>query len=140
VAINVTRDGFPKEHIPALAHAERAYTSNWRFEFGFASCIAIDDTGAIPLSLISGSAKGQAVSQRMHGDQYLELIAEALGRHRRIVEIKRSLFSLDFANASQKIAALTMEIRMSFQQQAMEAMRQRTDLENSNQKPVSRRC
>jgi len=41
IEINVTRDGFPTNHIPALVHYEKAYQSNWRFEFGFAGCSAV---------------------------------------------------------------------------------------------------
>ncbi len=45
LAINVTSDGFPKSAIPALAHFETVYCTNWRFSFGFAGAAVIDNEG-----------------------------------------------------------------------------------------------
>ena len=40
-ALNVTTDGFPAAQLPALSHLETLYRTNWRFAFGFASCVAL---------------------------------------------------------------------------------------------------
>eukprot|EP00160_Parvularia_atlantis_P019693 Unigene7839_Nuclearia_a/m.24067 Unigene7839_Nuclearia_a/g.24067 ORF Unigene7839_Nuclearia_a/g.24067 Unigene7839_Nuclearia_a/m.24067 type:complete len:167 (-) Unigene7839_Nuclearia_a:188-688(-) len=129
VAINVTKDGFPVQHIPALQYAEKVYASNWRFEFGFASCIAIDDSGQIPMAFSGGTGHKKVMNQRMHGDLFLEMIDEALRRHKQIVNVRRSMFSLNFAAAGQQMAAIIADIRLSFQTKAMEAMRERSEME-----------
>ena len=41
VALNVTTQGFPVQDIPALKYAETVFQTNWRFEFGFANCLAV---------------------------------------------------------------------------------------------------
>jgi len=41
IEINVTRDGFPVESIPAMKHYQHVFQQNWRFEFGFANSSAV---------------------------------------------------------------------------------------------------
>jgi len=41
VTVNVTTMGFPVHDIPALKYAYGVFQTNRRFEFGFASCIAV---------------------------------------------------------------------------------------------------
>jgi hypothetical protein len=48
VEINVTTDGFPSQ-FPAMKIVEGIFNMNWRTEFGFASCLALDPTGTIIL-------------------------------------------------------------------------------------------
>lgn len=57
-SLNVTVAGFDcKNELPAIAHLERAYTTNWRFAFGFASCLILDPEGKMVLGW-NGASSG----------------------------------------------------------------------------------
>lgn len=56
LAINVTCDRWASAaHLPALRMAEQVYASNWRFEFGFASCVMLTPDGQHALGWIGGT-------------------------------------------------------------------------------------
>ena len=121
VEINVTRDGFPVDAIPALRHYQAIYQQNWRFEFGFANCSAVsspsipfiiifllrnmfifiiiinlkvEDTGTIPLGL--AKPKGAGVAHLMEADIYLDFLSKALGRFNRVRVFVTFIFVLLF--------------------------------------------
>ena len=82
VEVNVTRDGFPVEAIPAMTHYQRVYQQNWRFEFGFANCSAVEETGTIPLGM--AKPKNLSLSGYMTAENYLDFIAKAINRFQRV--------------------------------------------------------
>jgi len=83
VALNVTRQGFPSE-LPALRWVEPIYRSNWRNQFGFASCLLLDSTGAVFLGTTSaGGPDGQ-----FSADRFLSIMARAQQRLSKVKEIQ----------------------------------------------------
>jgi hypothetical protein len=54
-ALNVTLDGFEQctRELPGLRHLQRAYATNWRFAYGFASCVILTSDGQHPLAWTS---------------------------------------------------------------------------------------
>jgi len=122
VEINVTRDGFPIQHIPALQHYQKAYQTNWRFEFGFANCSVVDVTGQIPLGI--ARPRGQNLQKwnlddLFQASVYMEFILTSLERHRRLQTARSQLFSLNFIGAGMEIQALVQEIIREIQGEAM---------------------
>jgi hypothetical protein len=58
VSLNVTTQGFPTQDIPALRYAEGVFQTNWRFEFGFANCVAV----RMPLARACGARGAMSTS------------------------------------------------------------------------------
>ncbi len=56
-ALNMTADDvdLAVKELPALQHLPTAFTTNWRFAFGFASCVVLSFDGAHVLGFVSAS-------------------------------------------------------------------------------------
>jgi len=111
ITINVTKTGFPTSKIPALTYLEAVYQKNWRFEFGFASCYALDDTGNIPLGTAVPNSLN--IEENYSGKHYLEFMVNSLERYRDLKGIKAGVATGNFIEAGIKlknfIASLIME-------------------------------
>jgi len=68
VTLNITRDGFPVDLLPAMKPVEFIYNSSWRNEFGFASCLMIDPEGKV---LLGSSAMVDNALQRLILNNFL---------------------------------------------------------------------
>ena len=104
-ALNVTTDGFERctAELPALRHLQRLYTTNWRFAYGFASCVALTSDGQHPLAWSSaGSAKELSV--------FLAFLATAQQRAERVAQLQRAAAAGQWQTALQQLGALFGEI------------------------------
>jgi len=93
VEINVTVNGFPKQ-LPAMRIVEGIYNSNWRNEFGFASCLILDSEGNIILGTSITSALSE-IKERPDPEllfsprKYMEFIVVSLERFRKLQNIQK---------------------------------------------------
>jgi len=88
--INVTTDGLPVQQIPALKPVEVIYHSNFRTEFGFASCLIVEPEGRY---LLGSSAMHRAADQldvegAFSAKGYLDFIVTSLERYKKCCAIK----------------------------------------------------
>jgi len=116
VEINVTTDGFPSQ-IPAMKAVELVYNSNWRHEFGFASCLALDPDGKIVL----GTSVAMDISERMDPGvnfspkRYMEFIVLSLERFKKLQQIQRLPLHQKLAGWTQFLAEIKVDMQKSVQ-------------------------
>ncbi len=103
-ALNVTTDGFGcVAHLPALRHLQAAYTTNWRFAYGFASCLALTSDGQHPLAWCSaGNARDE--------DEFLLFLASAQQRNCRVAQLRQQLAAGQWKQAAKDMATLVQEV------------------------------
>jgi len=112
ITINVTKTGFPTSKITALTYLEAVYQTNWRFEFGFASCYALDDTGNIPLGMAVPSSLN--LEENYSGKHYLEFMVNSLERYRDLKSIKAGFASGNFIEAGIKLKNFITSLQVEF--------------------------
>lgn len=121
-ALNVTRDGpdFPAaQHLPALAHVKAVYATNWRYEFGFASCLMLTPDGQHPLGVVGGTASEA---------DFLETMVKALERNQQLERDKAKLARGDRAGWVE-VRALVAEVAQDLRtRHAAMVAQQRRDL------------
>jgi hypothetical protein len=114
-ALNVTKDGFPSEHIPALAHYKRAYETNWRFSFGFAGCGVVDCEGNIPLghSTAAGLKSNSAASSTGEDSGYenwVEMLLQAMERHDQVLQMRSTFAQGNFVAGHAELQQLVLQL------------------------------
>lgn len=119
-ALNVTKDGFPSEHIPALVHYKKAYETNWRFSFGFAGCGVVDCEGKIPLghSTAAGLKSNSAASSTDDSsgyEQWVEMLLLAMERHEQVLQMRSNFARGNFAAGTAALQQLLMQLSMEAQ-------------------------
>jgi len=91
VEINVTVDGFPNQ-LPAMKIVEAIFKSNWRNEFGFASCLALDPEGKI---ILGTSVRVNDMQERLDPEiffsprRYIEFMVISLERYKKVQSIQQ---------------------------------------------------
>lgn len=115
-AVNVTRDGFPAHDIPALAYVQQVFASNWRFEFGFGSCFAVDDSGHIPLGM--PGPKGD-MDDNFGAGRYVDFLIQALERHKQLKHVRGAFMRGDMAGGIAGAQALTADLIATMQRSAV---------------------
>lgn len=111
-ALNVTRDTQWQcaESLPALRHLQNAYTRNWRFAFGFASCIAITSDGQHVLGFM-GASGGRRTETDVFGEaSFVEFLDTCLERHRKVQSIQRMMWTGQFQQGMREIQLLIATI------------------------------
>jgi len=92
VEINVTTQGFPT-NLPAMKIVEGVYNSNWRNEFGFASCLVLEGPeGKIILgtSAFVKNAKDKLNPEVFFSAQhFMEFMIVALERFKKLQSIQQ---------------------------------------------------
>jgi len=91
VEINVTRDGFPKQ-LPAMKIVEGVYNSNYRNEFGFASCLVLDPEGKFILgtSAFTKDIKDKIETQILFSPKhFMQFIVISLERFKKLQSIQQ---------------------------------------------------
>lgn len=127
LALNVTQD--PEfqcaQELPALKHAANIYKTNWRFEFGFASCVMITPNGEHPLGFMGGTKDERA---------FLEGMVSALERNRNLQAAKSKIARGDMSGLQDTGSIVGGMIGEIAQQQA-EALQETTRMMQSLQVP-----
>ena len=118
--LNVTVSGFDcVQHLPALKHLEKAYTTNWRFAFGFASCIALDSEGKTVLGW-NGASNGRSDEDPLGEKAFLEFLVGSLERDKQLSGIKSKMGSGQFkegmAEMQQFMQGIMQELTKKFSQ------------------------
>lgn len=103
IEVNLTDTGFPKD-VPALAPWEKAFESDWKFEYGFATSVVIGP-GAKGAFGTSGCGHTQEwdTSISYHADKYAKFLDESLDRFRRAEAILKDTTK----SAEQKLSDMT---------------------------------
>jgi len=89
--LNVTKQGFPVSQIPALIPVQIVYQTNWRHEFGFASCYIIDPQGTI----ILGTSVTQVIQEPLTPEIlfsskiFINFLVSSLERHEKLKKIRQ---------------------------------------------------
>ncbi len=106
LALNATVDKFASaQELPALRHVAAAYQSNWRFEFGFASCVFITPDGEHVLGWTGGTAEER---------EFLEAVVGALERNKILQAAKQKLARGDMSgwrDIGDLVAQVTSELQ-----------------------------
>jgi len=90
--LNVTTDGFPVDELPALKFVESIYQSDWRTEFGFASCLMFDPEGKMILgssALVDTAEERADPSLTFSGERFLRFIVRSLERYDKMRQIRQ---------------------------------------------------
>jgi hypothetical protein len=99
LALNVTKD--PEfqcaQDLPALKHVANIYRTNWRFEFGFASCVMVTANGEHVLGWMGGTKDERT---------FLETMVTALERDRKLSQAKAKLARGDMSGIADMGAVL----------------------------------
>jgi len=127
IAINVTKTGFPVDKIPALKYLELVYQQNWRFEFGFAGCYALDDTGTIPLGM--APPRSLNLEENYSGKHYLEFMVNSLERYRDLKDIRVGFATGNFIEAGIKLKSFITSLQLEFAEGARNAIAFRNKLQ-----------
>jgi len=132
-AINVTKDGFPKSQIPALAYIEAVYQRNWRFSFGFAGACVIDNEGQFPLghSAASPAKKTINVHDYFGSKPFLLFLVESLERHKQVTAMRAKFRQGNFMGGFAELQSLLESIKQSVQGQVMQLLEFQARLNNS---------
>jgi len=89
--INITKDGFPSQ-LPAMFIVEKIFQSNWRAEFGFASCFALDSEGKIILgtSVICNNVQDSLTPEIFFSPKhYMQFLVISLERFKKLQTIQQ---------------------------------------------------
>jgi len=147
-AINVTCDGFPKEEIPALRFVEHLYNTNWRFAFGFAGCLAIDEEGKIPLGHSSAKTavsstspafvpSGPTNNSETQLEEYnssvsfLGFIRDSLARHDQVKSMRATFRQGNLLRGFMEMRDLTSALIADTQKQTADLLKMRQRLNAS---------
>ncbi len=104
-ALNVTTDDFARctAELPALKHLERAYATNWRFAYGFASCIVITSDGQHPLTWSSAGSRKEL-------PLFLDFLASGQQRSERVAQLRAAAAAGQWQSAAQQLGTLLREV------------------------------
>jgi len=120
VEINVTVNGFPKQ-LPAMRIVEGIYNSNWRNEFGFASCLTLDSEGNM---ILGTSAILNDIKERLDPElffsprRYMEFIVVSLERFKKLQNIQQMPLIQKLNGWKELLADITSDIQKQVQTMA----------------------
>jgi len=137
VAINVTRDGFP-EAIPALGYVKAAYTSNWRYAFGFAGCLVVDCEGQYPLAhSASANAKVDTLGAYYRIPAYIEFLVKSLEKHAKVMEIKSKFRQFDLMGGFGALSDLLRQFQQDIAEHAQALQQFQTMLQSTGMDEIA---
>ena len=84
-----------------MRHVAQIYSTNWRYEFGFASCLILTPDGQHPLGLV-GASKDE--------DTFLDVMVTALERNKALAAAKRKIARGD-PTGWQDVRALVADVQ-----------------------------
>jgi len=122
-SINVTKDGFPKQVIPALTYLESVYQTNWRFSFGFAGAVVIDNEGKFPLGHSAASKHELSLQDYFGSRSFLLFLVESLERHKQVTEIRGKFRQGNFQAAFIELQNFITKLIAGFGKQAQELVK-----------------
>jgi len=118
VSLNITRDGFPVDLLPAMKPVELIYNSSWRNEFGFASCLMIDPEGKVLLgssAMVDNAIQRLDPQQFFDSERYLAFIVKSLERYNKLKKIRQLPPLLQIGGWTQLMNEIREDIQTSVQ-------------------------
>lgn len=113
LALNATVDKFASaQELPAMRHVAAVYQSNWRFEFGFASCVFLTADGEHVLGWSGGTTEER---------EFLDAVVSALERNKTLQAAKQKLARGDMSGW-RDMGELVAQVMAELQKRHVEAM------------------
>ncbi len=107
--LNLTDSGFPAD-LPGLANWKRAFESNARHKFGFATAVVLDPKGLEPLGTSgSGYLAEWASATNYHADKFFDFLNASYARACRLAALSAET-EMGNLERNLKLAALRSEV------------------------------